>query len=197
MPPVFYNSTAASRKTRANLPHWYQPGVVTFVTFRLADALPQIKLLQWCSERTAWLARHPLPHDTETAQAYHREFSARMERWLDQGQGSCLLEKGPCAQAVVNSLRFGVGKRYRLGPSVVAANHVHTLIAPIGDWTLSKIMQGLKSVSARDIHTLTGGSGQLWQKESFDHLVRSAESLDKFTEYILRHRGFFAAQDWE
>ena len=32
------------------LPHWFQPGVITFVTFRTADSIPQSVLQLWLEE---------------------------------------------------------------------------------------------------------------------------------------------------
>src|SRR5438874_3120948 len=40
--------------TRRRLPHWHQPGVAYFITFRLADSLPQPLLRQWRDERAIW-----------------------------------------------------------------------------------------------------------------------------------------------
>ena len=35
----------------------------------------------------------------------------------------------------------------------------------------------------------TNLTGEIWQKESFDHIVRSEKSLGKFREYIRGHMG--------
>ncbi|PYK67542.1 MAG: hypothetical protein DME45_10010 [Verrucomicrobia bacterium] len=40
---------------RRRLPHWQQPGAAYFITFRLADSLPQSRLRQWREERAIWL----------------------------------------------------------------------------------------------------------------------------------------------
>ena len=34
------------------------------------------------------------------------------------------------------------------------------------------------------INELLDRSGKLWQRESFDHIVRTVEHLDRFVEYI-------------
>ena len=49
------------RTARRRLPHWRQPGVSYFVTFRLADSVPQPLLRQWRHERAIWLRLHPQP----------------------------------------------------------------------------------------------------------------------------------------
>jgi len=37
-----------------DLPHWRQEGVAYFVTFRLADSLPQAQIQQLKDDRAAW-----------------------------------------------------------------------------------------------------------------------------------------------
>jgi len=192
----FFDREAKTIKTRANLPHWFQPGVVLFVTFRLADSIPKEKLKLWTIERDAWLAQNPPPHTSAQATYYQKTFKAGVERWLDAGHGACLFERPDLAGVVGDCLCYGDGVRYLLGPCVVAMNHVHLLLAPQKDWTLSKIMQAIKSVSAHQLNMRLGRNGVIWQKESFDHLVRSETSLTKFEQYILSHRGYFPKKAW-
>ena len=63
-------------------------------------------------------------------------------------------------------------------------DHVHILITPSEPWTLSAIMKRLKGVSARQVNQLLGRTGPLWRDESFDHMLRSDESLAEKAEYI-------------
>jgi hypothetical protein len=42
-----------------HLPHWRQDGATYFVTFRLADSLPQSKLDELAALKEAWQRRHP------------------------------------------------------------------------------------------------------------------------------------------
>ena len=50
---------------------------------------------------------------------------------------------------------------------------------------LHEIIGSIKKYSARRINQVQGRSGQLWQQESFDHVIRSCESLDAKVAYIL------------
>jgi len=45
-------------------------------------------------------------------------------------------------------------------------------------------MQCLKSCTAHRINKLLHGSGPVWEEESFDHVLRSDESLKEKCEYI-------------
>jgi hypothetical protein len=93
------------RFTANRLPHWQQKGALYFVTFRLADSVPQHLRKQWESDREAWLRFYPPPWDAEIERAYHQRFSGAIERWLDAGHGSCVLRRNECAAVVAQALR--------------------------------------------------------------------------------------------
>ncbi len=44
----------------ANLPHWYQPGVTYFITFRTEDSIPAELARRWHARRENWLAQHDM-----------------------------------------------------------------------------------------------------------------------------------------
>jgi REP element-mobilizing transposase RayT len=189
-----------------NLPHWRQAGVTYFVTFRLADSLPREKLSTWAAERDEWLQRHPEPQSEVDRHEFTRLFSTRLEQWLDQGAGSCVLRLPECRDVVEQALRFFDGERYVLGEYVVAPNHVHALIQPHPGFALSAILHSWKSFTARKIletpravellqpfweareSHLSRSRRVVWQKESYDHIVRSPESLERIIAYIRSHR---------
>jgi REP element-mobilizing transposase RayT len=80
-------------------------------------------------------------------------------------------------------------ERIRLDAIVVMPDHVHLLCFPLRDkdgWSipLVDILQCLKSATAHRINKLLHTSGPLWEEESFDHLLRSDESLTQKCEYI-------------
>ena len=170
-----------------DLPHWGQEGVTYFVTFRCADALPREKLDQWRREIAEWRASHTEPHDAHTRRESYERFPARLQKWLDAGHGSCPLRDAENREIVESAIMHFHGQRYEVLESVVAANHVHVLVTPLGGWELSKILHSWKSFTANRINARLGRTGALWQKESFDHIVRNAESLEKFRQYIRGH----------
>ncbi|MCC6490739.1 MAG: transposase [Candidatus Hydrogenedentes bacterium] len=182
--PKYFDRNQPIERLSGNLPHWRQDGVIYFVTFRLADSLPQSRLNVWKRERDEWLKAHPEPQTPELRRQYHERFSARFHRWLDEGHGSCILSV-PENRVIVEEALCGLdGLRYCLDEFVVMPNHVHVLVAPTGDHTLSSILKSWKSFTARAINSQRGTCGALWQKESFDHMVRSPASLERFREYI-------------
>ena len=72
---------------------------------------------------------------------------------------------------------------------VVMPDHVHLLFRPLRDnngWAfpLVDIMQCMKGATAHRVNKLLQRSGPVWQEESFDHVLRSHESLKEKAEYI-------------
>ena len=167
-----------------NLPHWEQTNCTYFVTFRLADSLPQTELEKLSEEKEIWLCRHPEPWTAEDRKEYYRRFASRVDRWLDAGHGSCVLKDPETGHIVESALHHFDGDRYFLDEFVVMPNHVHVLFMPIGDHSLGSILHSWKSFTANRINKLLNRSGTLWMDESFGHIVRSWERLEFFREYI-------------
>ena len=173
------------------LPHWRQAGVTYFVTWRLADSLPQSKLLQLQAERAAWFHVHGIeaPGQLETLpkdqrQEYHRLFTSRVHQWLNVGLGGCELRESPCAQVVVDALRHFDGRRYTLDAFIIMPNHVHALVSPAMEWRLDQILHSWKSYTASAINRLLQRQGVFWLDETWDHIVRSVAQLEHFRQYI-------------
>jgi REP element-mobilizing transposase RayT len=95
------------------------------------------------------------------------------------------------------------GRKFDLRVAVVMPDHVHMIFTPLVDheamevFSLAKIMDAVKGASAHGINKMMGRKGRVWQPESFDHVLRSSESLDAKILYLLENpvrRGL--AQAW-
>ena len=150
-----------------NLPHWRQEGVTYFVTFRLADSIPQAKLELWLRQHEDWLARHPPPHDPQTRQDYYDRFVQRFQRWLDAGHGSCVLQQPAIRKIVADAIPFFDGARYRLREWVVMPNHVHIIVTPLPSHELSTIVHSWKSYTANQINRHLGAARRIMAKGVF------------------------------
>jgi REP element-mobilizing transposase RayT len=190
----FFDTEAETTKAEgAYLPHWHQDGVIYFVTFRLADSLPQEKIKTFTEEKELWQKQNPEPHTPEQKAEYHVRFPQRLQQWLDLGYGSMILKHEAATRIVSNAITHFEGERYELDEFVVAANHLHVLVAPQGEHTLSDILHSWKSFTAKELLKLPvaeklSTAPTVWQKESWDHIVRSEASLNKFREYIRAHK---------
>jgi REP element-mobilizing transposase RayT len=188
-PIGFFDPDEPVANFTGNLPHWRQDNTTYFVTFRLADSLPRERLEQWQAEKEQWLKAHPKSLTRQQKAEFYRLFPEHMQKWLDAGYGSCILARPDLQQLVSGALRYFHGKRYHLDEYVVATNHVHVIVTPAPENELSSVLHSWKSYTSHEINKRLGRSGEIWQKESFDHIVRSEESLVKFREYIRGHMG--------
>ena len=68
-------------------------------------------------------------------------------------------------------------------------DHVHLVLSPAADAdgpiSIPEIMRTLKSTTAHLINKTLGRHGRVWQDESFDHVLRSDESLEAKVGYII------------
>jgi DNA polymerase-3 subunit alpha len=187
-----------------NLPHWQQEGVTYFVTFRLADSLPQSVSGKWRLEREQALRaleqppelsatnsgqKTPEAEPAEVARRGQMEeitktFRERLEAFLDEGRGECWLKNPAVAEVVEQALRHFDGERYVLGSYVIMPNHVHVLVRPLMNHALSEILHSWKSFTAKEANKILQRSGEFWQDESFDHIVRNEHALENFAAYI-------------
>jgi len=167
-----------------DLPHWRQEGATYFVTFRLADALPEDVGRRLKQERETWHRTHAEPWTPEEAHRYHRLFSERVHEWLDAGHGSCVMRDRRCARIVADSLLHFEGIRYALDSWVVMPNHTHVVVEPAEDFQLEDILQSWTNFSAHKINALIDRQGTLWQHEPYDHIVRHEAELQRLRVYI-------------
>jgi putative DNA methylase len=158
---------------RGYLPHWEAGTQPQSITFRLADSLPQSLLASWEAE----LQR--LPDDKRNA-----ERRRRIEQALDQGIGACHLRRPEIARIVEEALLHFDGTRYQLHAWVVMPNHVHALITPLHGESLSAILHSWKSFTAKAANRVLGTSGQFWQEEYFDRMIRDEAHWDNVVAYI-------------
>ena len=83
-----------------------------------------------------------------------------------------------------SALRHFHDDRYYLAAWCVMPNHVHAIFTPISSWIPSSILHSWKSFIAHQANKLLRRSGSLWERESFDHLIRSVEHFDAFIRYV-------------
>jgi putative transposase len=205
---------------RRHLPHWRQEGACYFVTYRLADSIPARVLAEWREERQIWFEVHGMDpdalHGNAWRVAYERIPVAERERFerrhyrqvhdcLDHAHGSCWLHQADNARLALDALLFFHGSRCWTGDAVVMPNHVHVLIVPRGGVAVERLLQSVKRHSSRVINEQIKREGTLWQKDSYDHIVRDRKELRAFRRYILKNAtqaglaagsGAFHLADW-
>ena len=130
-----------------------------------------------------WMSfyRRNLPHYQSDYKAHFVTFVTKDRRQLPEW----------ARQIVLDSCTYGHDRKYNLRLAVVMPDHAHLILTPLTDvqrlrmFPLHEILQGIKSYSARRINEQLGRRGQVWQRESFDHVLRCSESIDAKTAYVL------------
>jgi REP element-mobilizing transposase RayT len=129
-----------------------------------------------------------LPHFERPWAKYAVTFSTRNHRQLAP------VERDIVLQSIVHGAEHN---QYELYVACVMPDHVHLLFEPQvkeqganGEtifWSMTEILQGIKSASAHQINKAAGAQGSVWEKESFDRLIRSERDLQEKFHYIARN----------
>ena len=181
---IFYNPTVIKKVTRRNLPHWNQSEKMYFTTFRTADSMPQDEIEVLRQERQQWQQNRPKPYNEKEKAEYRLLFSEKMNAWLDNCHGECLLSAPECATMLKDAIEHFESKRYFLDHWVIMPNHVHVLLITCDGYDLSKTLHSWKSFTSNEINKMYSRAGPFWQSETFDHIVRNNQQLEKYREYI-------------
>jgi putative transposase len=165
------NPRFGSLKSRGELPHLYVEGGTYFVTFRLFDAVVP------ASDSASKQRANRVDADPDDPVILLEEYDPPITL------GSCTLAQAPLAEIVQNAIRHFDGERYELIAWCVMPNHVHAIFAPLHGYMPDQILHSWKSFSAHTINKQLHRSGPLWERESFDHLVRNMRSLERLIRY--------------
>ena len=164
---------AAGWRSRGYLPHFDSIAIPQFITFHLADSMPRKVISSWQNELK-------LVQDERQKLLLMR----RVEKYLDQGYGQCVLKNTQVASMVQNSLLKFDGLRYRLFAWVVMPNHEHSLMTRFENYELKDLLHSHKSYTAHEANRILGRTGKLWIDDYFDRYTRNEKHFYKTIEYI-------------
>ena len=182
-----------------HLPHWQQEGCSYFVTFRLADSIPQAVIKKWYVERDHFFARWKLVGDVSAAEykrcylaipeeirrTFERDQLAKPLRELDKCHGCCALRKQELAEVVKKALLYFDCTRLQCGDFVVMPNHVHWIVMPLVGFDLVGLLKSVKQYSSRQMGLKSESlKGRVWQAETYDRCIRDREELERTRNYI-------------
>src|SRR3989442_15773425 len=115
--------------------------------------------------------RRHLPHFQSDYKAIFVTFSTH-HRWILPPEARTI---------TLQACLWGHGKLFTLHGVVIMPGHTHLVLTPLYDgsgfYSIAEIMQDIKSVSAHRINRALNRVGQIWQHESFDHVLRREESI--------------------
>jgi len=188
------------------LPHIYPVGATFFVTFRLADSLPQhiVKELRIEYNEEGTKIKNEVNDTRKQKELIHNlrhKLFGRYDHQLDNNPyGECHLKDSLIAKILRDKVFQYQGIYYNVDALSIMPNHVHMLLdtsiqvsaksdiaeAPEHYVDVSKWMQFIKGGSSFLINKLLKRSGTLWEKESYDHYVRfnNPGEYERIKEYI-------------
>jgi putative transposase len=175
---------------RGHLPHCDYPGLVQFITLRLADSMPTSRRGEW---------EHLLKIEDD------REKRKKLEEYLDRGIGACHLQNPETARIAEDAMLHFHNEHYELLAWCVMPNHVHALVN-VWQMPLWKMIQNWKIHTANEIRRLRllerrapsrreerlnsslprrcSALRPFWQREYWDTFMREEEQERKAVHYI-------------
>ena len=174
------------KRQGAYLPHWRADDASYFVTFRLAGSMPSSAMKNIESRRrdilqTAAYVKRPLTTQefVQMEDLHFRELDV-----LRFDRGACFLNDDRIAKIVADALKHFDGTRYHLSAWSIMPNHVHVVFRPLSRYDVSDILHSWKSFSANKANKVLKQEGAtFWQKETYDHLIRDENDLQRCIEY--------------
>lgn len=183
---------------RRRLPHWDVPGAIYFVTSCLAGSIPAKGLVD-IEQYQRSLGRRTRPLDvTETDWRIRcwKLCFARRDSWLDVNPAVRHFDDHRLASIIQDSILHFAGQRYDLFAYVIMPSHIHWAFRPLDSWVAGlgkepaqrtpreQIMHSLKGFTGRRCNEILGAHGAFWQDESYDHVVRDLDELERIIDYI-------------
>lgn len=180
---------------RRKLPHWQPDQATFFVTFRLAGSIPKEVLNRMQSNyqqvQNGVLLRQDLNERErrELIYAEQKRFFAQTDDFLGRNpNGPYWLRDDRIARILNTEMLSHDAFWYVLWTFCIMPNHVHLLLTlQEGAPRLTKIMQHIKSYSGQKANRCLGLRGQFWERESYDHWVRSGGEFERIQYYILQN----------
>ena len=89
-----------------------------------------------------------------------------------------------CAQVVLDSLGWlELEERIALTCAMVMPDHVHMVFQLGNKQTLPAAMNSFKGFTGKKIRDLAGHTGQVWQRQYYDHGIRNEDDLNDIIIY--------------
>jgi putative transposase len=192
---------------RCHLPHWQPEHSTYFVTFRLAGSLPHDVIMrlkeEYAQEEEQYLQEKNYSYRREKIRDIRNEYFNRFDELLNSNKtGPSYMSDPMIAEIIAESIRHRDGKQYDLITYCIMPNHVH-IVFSLADrdsqsgstvgrrdsstYVVANILENLKWYTALKANRLLKRTGQFWQHESYDHVVRDGKELDRIIRYVLNN----------
>ena len=183
---------------RRNLPHIHPEGYPLFITFRLTGSLARNVLEELKLQRDTEI-KALKGSTTEKRSALEQRHFENYDNWLDRCEfGPRWLESESVAAIVAAEMHALENERYHLVAYSIMPNHVHMIIQSLphekmldggqpAGYPVADTLRLLKGRTARYCNLDLQRQGSFWQHESYDHVVRDEQELEKTVLYVLNN----------
>ena len=191
-----------------NLPHWQPAGATFFITMRLAGSIPK-HIIEQIKAQKAIDIREKQEEFKEDAQQLatalyliERRYFGIYDKELDKSNEPYWLREKAIANEIKASIEFFEGTALTTHAYCIMPNHLHWVFTHKEDaQVVWRLLQRMKSFTAKKCNNILNRHGQFWEDESYDHIVRDAKEFDNIVLYTLQNpvkAGFVTNwQDWE
>jgi REP element-mobilizing transposase RayT len=181
-------------RRRGGKVHWHVPGGLYFVTYRLADSVPQEIQIRLDDLHRQLTRARELDFTGQSARMIEREIFRISERASDRGYGECFLRQKRIGDLVMGAFDRDDGSKYERIAVVVMPNHVHIVFRLLD--TLDAVLRNWKSYTAHEANVMLGRRGSFWEPGYFDVLIRDSNQLERTVAYVLANPGKAGLRDW-
>lgn len=181
---------------RRNLPHWQPIGGDYFITLRLAGTLPK-EVIEKLNKEKARLLQDGNGDKKDLRTKINRRIFKKYETILDKAEkGPTWLKSVEIADIIKESLHFRDNKDYELYAYCIMSNHVHLVFRHLSnklkqkndEYPITDILASFKKYTSRLCNEKLDRTGNsFWQAESFDHVVRDSDELERVIFYTLHN----------
>ena len=187
-----------------HLPHYQPPDAEYHVVFRLAGSLPPEvteRLRKEREEREKHIAgMGSVQSRADEWHAHQEAYFEKFDALLDgMTSGPRWLQESAIADLVAGAIHYRDTKEFDLLAFTIMPNHVHLVYSTVGRNNIPtnvgsrnniptyKILQSLKRHTARKANLILHRGGAFWQEESYDHVIRDGEELERTIWYVLNN----------
>jgi putative transposase len=186
---------------RRHLPHILPNQAIFFVTFRLVNSLPHsiIEALknEYNSDKALTEYKKTDPLIKKLPDDFYRRYFLDFDRFLDaqQSENNWLCEER-IATIVSDAIHYRDIIKYDLICFCIMPNHVHLVVEILEkhyantkttEKYLVKVLQSLKSYTAKEANNLMKREGQFWQSENYDRVIRDEKELERVINYVVNN----------
>ena len=178
---------------KRHLPHYHFPNEILFITFRLANSLPEKVIYELKNEQ---LKEEKIILGMKVSDSKLKELIYNSKK-IYFNKFDCILNintYGPkwlqieqIANIIKEAIHYRDKKEYNLFSYCIMPNHVHVVLENNNqNKSFYRVMQSLKRYTARKSNEVLGISDKpFWHHESYDHIVRDERELERIIKYII------------